>query len=57
MDLFIEAYVIVQKYFIKVRFYVSSFVITISDNLVKIGMSLSAIWKFKMADLTTHNKQ
>ena len=59
MNLFIEAYVIVPKYshsnemviqnFLK---FVSTYnIITISNNLVKIGISSSAIWKFKMADL------
>ena len=59
MDRFIEAYVIVPKYshsnemvirnFLK---FVSTYsIITNSNNEVKMGISLSAIWKFKMSDL------
>ena len=59
MDLFIEAYVIVPKYshsnemvICNLSKFVSIYhIITISNNLVKMGISLSAIWKFKMADL------
>ena len=58
MDLFIEAYVIVPKYShsneMVIRFFfkfVSTYnFISISNNVVKMGISLSAIWQFKMAD-------
>ena len=59
MDFFIEPYVIVPKYshsnemvIRNLLKFVSTYnIITISNNLVKIGVSFSAIWKFKMADL------
>ena len=59
MDLSIEAYVIVPTYshsnemvIRNLLKFISTFIIIyISNNLVKMGISLSAIWYFKMADL------
>ena len=56
MDVFIEAYVVVPKYShsneMAIRNVVSTYsIIHISNNGLKLGISLSAIWTFKMADL------